>query len=364
MKNRYKLKKIAEELIGMPLAKFSSDQKLIKNHSKNNRLYYFIANDNKEYALKSYSRDKFHDRLGVEFETLNYLTKSGNFNIPEPIARSIEENCGIYSWINGEKVKNISEQEVFQVVNFIKKLNNLPKKNELNNFPSAKESCFSADIIVRQIISRYNTLNKVAPFDYNLTEFLRDDLGPLITPLINRTKKQYLNSKINFDDEIKSQYRILSPSDFGFHNSIKNNNGELYFIDFEYFGWDDPAKLIGDFLLHPAIEEINFNLKEWKLFYNLILNLFKNDPSFTERLLINLPLLTMRWSLILLNEFLPNNWERRVFSGEKKSKNVILNTQLKKARKYTSLVRWVIANDENYYLSENYIDNFYLKSFN
>jgi len=65
MNNKYKLKKIAEELIGMPLAKFSSDQKLIKNHSKNNRLYYFVANDNKEYALKSYSKDKFHNRLAV-----------------------------------------------------------------------------------------------------------------------------------------------------------------------------------------------------------------------------------------------------------------------------------------------------------
>ena len=78
---------------------------------------------------------------------------------------------------------------------------------------------------------------------------------------------------------------------------------------------------------------------------------------------MNLPLLTMRWSLILLNEFLPTNWDRRIFSGERKSKNVVLNTQLKKAKKYTRLVRWVINNDEKDYLSENYIDNFYLKSF-
>ena len=363
MNNKYKLKKIAEELIGMPLAKFSSDQKLVKNHSKNNRLYYFVANDNKEYALKSYSTDKFHNRLNVEFETLNYLTKSGNFNIPEPIARNTEENCGIYSWINGEKVKNISEIEVYQVVNFIEKLNKLSMKTKLINFPNAKEACFSADIIVRQIISRYNTLNRIAPFNNDLTEFLRDDLGPLITPLIIKTKKQYHNTTIKFEGEIENKNKILSPSDFGFHNSIKNNDGELYFIDFEYFGWDDPAKLIGDFLLHPAIQEINFYLKEWKLFYSLILNSFKKDPNFNKRLLMNLPLLTMRWSLILLNEFLPTNWDRRIFSGERKSKNVVLNTQLKKAKKYTRLVRWVINNDEKDYLSENYIDNFYLKSF-
>ena len=28
----------------------------------------------------------------------------------------------------------------------------------------------------------------------------------------------------------------------------------LVFVDFEYFGWDDPAKTIVDFLQHPAMD--------------------------------------------------------------------------------------------------------------
>src|SRR6266480_4587472 len=47
--------------------------------------------------------------------------------------------------------------------------------------------------------------------------------------------------------------RILSPSDFGFHNAIRRPDGTLAFVDFEYFGWDDPAKTIVDFLLHPGM---------------------------------------------------------------------------------------------------------------
>ncbi|PPR79039.1 MAG: hypothetical protein CFH01_00650 [Alphaproteobacteria bacterium MarineAlpha2_Bin1] len=366
MNNNYKLKKIAEELIGMPLSKFSSSQSKLKNHSKNNRLYYVVANDNKEYALKSYSKNELHEsnRLNVEFDSLNYLFNYGNFNIPRPIARSAKENCGIYSWINGEKVNNICEKDIYQVVNFIEQLYILSEKKDSFNLPNAKESCFSADVMVRQIISRYNLLNKVSPFYNELSEFLRYDFEPLLTPLLNLTKDNYRNLNLDFNNEINNKFKILSPSDFGFHNSIRNYNGKLFFIDFEYFGWDDPAKLVGDFLLHPAIEDINFLISEWKLFYKLILNTFKDDDKFSVRLLLNLPLLSMRWSLILLNEFLQNNWERRVFSGEKKLRTTILKNQLKKARKYTRLVRWSINNDKKNFLSENYIDNFYLKSFN
>ena len=48
--------------------------------------------------------------------------------------------------------------------------------------------------------------------------------------------------------------RTLSPSDFGFHNALKRPDGRLAFLDLEYFGWDDPAKTIADFLLHPGME--------------------------------------------------------------------------------------------------------------
>ena len=47
--------------------------------------------------------------------------------------------------------------------------------------------------------------------------------------------KIFQNSILKKIDEEDS---ILSPSDFGFHNIISKNQ-KLYFIDFEYAGWDD-----------------------------------------------------------------------------------------------------------------------------
>ncbi len=360
------VKKIAEELIGMPLAEFKSNQSTIKNHGKNNRLYHVVANDNSEYALKSYSQDNYHEnsRLEVEFDSLNLLNQFEVFNVPKPIAKNMRENCGIYSWINGNKVSFITNNEIDQSIEFICNLYNLPRDKNFLGFNNAKEACFSADTIVRQIISRYNRLTVQSPFNVLLSNFLRDEFEPLISPLINKVTNEYLKSGLNFDENILDKNKILSPSDFGFHNSIKSSNGKLFFIDFEYFGWDDPSKLIADFLLHPAIDDINFGLNDWKTFYKKSKNIFTDDKNFKSRLLMNLPLYAMRWALILLNEFIPNNWDRRVFSGEKNSKDIILQNQITKAKKYTRLVRWTINSKKQNYLSKNYIDNFYLKSFN
>ena len=51
--------------------------------------------------------------------------------------------------------------------------------------------------------------------------------------------------------------QVLSPSDFGFHNAILKESGDLVFLDFEYFGRDDPVKLMADFIWHPGMKLSN-----------------------------------------------------------------------------------------------------------
>ena len=119
--------------------------------------------------------------------------------------------------------------------------------------------------------------------------------------------------------------RILSPSDFGLHNTISQKN-KLYFLDFEYFGWDDPIKLICDFFWHPGN---NMSKKLKKRFLNKVINLFsKNYKNFENKLYVLLPLYGLRWSLIILNCFVKKNL-----------KNKTLETrQLRKAKKILNRV--------------------------
>jgi hypothetical protein len=42
---------------------------------------------------------------------------------------------------------------------------------------------------------------------------------------------------------------------------------------------------------------------------------FDGDPDFRRRLALLFPLVGLRWCMILLNEFLPERWQRRAFAG-------------------------------------------------
>ena len=56
--------------------------------------------------------------------------------------------------------------------------------------------------------------------------------------------------------------------------------------------------------------------------------LYGADPSFAERLDAYLPLFGLRWVLILLNEFIPERWQRRVLAGASESWTDAKATQL------------------------------------
>ena len=95
----------------------------------------------------------------------------------------------------------------------------------------------------------------------------------------------------------------MSPSDFGFHNALRKIDGSLVWLDFEYFGWDDPAKLICDFLFHPGF---NLTEKQSRQWLQGCQQIFIADSQLSERLYYSLPLYGLRWCLIILNVFLRN----------------------------------------------------------
>ena len=114
------------------------------------------------------------------------------------------------------------------------------------------------------------------------------------------------------NDKLDKLDRCISPSDFGFHNALENNNKEIYFFDFEYAGWDDPVKLIGDFFCQP---QVPVPLKYFQEFSNTVLDYSKNKEYLIARAKASFPLFQIKWCCILLNEFLPKHLGRRAFAG-------------------------------------------------
>ena len=97
-----------------------------------------------------------------------------------------------------------------------------------------------------------------------------------------------------------------SPSDFGFHNILCKDT-TLNFVDFEYAGIDDLAKLLADFSLMP---EMQLSKAHNNLFRETIISGLDVDRYFDKRLALLDFLFPVKWVCIILNVFLPEKTER------------------------------------------------------
>jgi hypothetical protein len=123
---------------------------------------------------------------------------------------------------------------------------------------------------------------------------------------------------------------VLSASDFGFHNALRRRDGRFAFVDFEYFGWDEPVKAIADVMLHPGMMLPRELAQRYRARVEAALR--DGDRGLSFRLDLLFPSIVLLWCLILLNEFLPERWTRRAMAGDRDDREAAQATQLRKAR--------------------------------
>lgn len=333
------IKTVASELIGAPV--FSARK---FSEGLNSRVYRLTCSGSKQYVAKFYFRHPtdLRDRMGVEFSCLKFLWKEGFTCIPRPIAANPETACAVYEYIDGEKIvsKRVRPRDVGVAVHFLTELKELTDKEESDHFPPASEACFSVEEAVTNIQGRIERLfrSKEDGEEYEaMRAFLKNDFLPFLARLTTWCKKKLTDSKMSFDIALKREERTLSPSDFGFHNALRNKEGRIIFFDFEYFGWDDPAKMISDFLLHPAMR-LSVKLKQQ--FASWMWRSFKEDKGLKRRIEIVYPLFGLKWCLIFLNEFVDDDLLRRDFARESPlEKRPLQRKQLAKSKRMFEAVR-------------------------
>ena len=165
---------------------------------------------------------------------------------------------------------------------------------------------------IRRRLERLREARPAGQAGADAAEFLDTRLVPLLDDVVRSGNRQLAAAGIGSDDVLAPHRRTLSPSDFGFHNAISSDAGPLVFVDFEYFGWDDPAKTVADFVLHPAM---TLRADLCRAFTAAAHDVFASDPTYRARLGAYYPLFGIKWCLILLNEFLPESILRRRFAG-------------------------------------------------
>ena len=128
---------------------------------------------------------------------------------------------------------------------------------------------------------------------------------------------------------------ILSPSDFGFHNALLDREGNVRFFDFEYAGWDDPAKLVCDFFCQV---ELPVPRRLYSSFCESIASRLPEPERVRQRIDVLFPVYQLKWCCIVLNEFLPVGQARRQFSGAYQRPARQPEMQLAKARRMLAAV--------------------------
>ena len=338
-------KHIAENLLSCPVKNIG-----LMSGGRNSQVYRLIGEDGIQYVLKAYFKhesDK-RDRLGTEYKSLCFLWKHGVRNIPKAIAAAPEYGCAIYSYVEGNKINNgdITDQDINQAVSFLNTLETFKEYTEGWNLSAASEACFSIHTIWGNVQERLSALNQCyehSPANSTLRDFIEHDFYPAKEKIDEWCRLKLNDAKISFDKKLDTTDRTLSPSDFGFHNALRVANGDLEFLDFEYFGWDDPAKMVVDMLLHPGM---TLSLSQKKCFVLGILGHFHKYSNLSERIEIVYPLFGLKWCLILLNEFLPERLMLRKFAGISTNDHQALQSvQLNKAR---TLLNKVIHEYENF----------------
>jgi hypothetical protein len=269
---------------------------------RNSRVYKGYAEAGNEFALKIYPADTAHDRLRSEYDGMRTIHSKCTPKAPVPIGVNRGLEATVFGWVDGETISKPAFEDIDQAVEFLSSLDQCRHKIEFDNFPCASAACLSGKQIEEQINSRLELL--LTEQNKSLTLFLNKDFFVAFEQVLERAKAMWPNRE--YDMIINRDQQILSPSDFGFHNALRKKNGSLVFLDFEYFGWDDPVKLMCDFAFHPGM---SLSMEMRRYWYQESLKLY--GEGLIPRLNASWPLYGLCWVLILLNEFRGNIWKRR-----------------------------------------------------
>lgn len=303
---------------------------------RNNRVFCVVHENGLKALLKAYFQhpNDLRNRLRTEYSFMNFAWNHNIRCLPRPISADFKNNLGLYEFIEGRQLDSfeINDEKIKQALIFFFEINKYKNAPEAKKLPIASEACFSIKEHISAINSRVKKLEKIDDVEANRKAlfFIKNELLPKWEKTIEHVNKYMHQFNIEPDENMSKNEICISPSDFGYHNALLKEN-RLHFIDFEYAGWDDPAKMVCDFFCQP---EVKVPFKYFDSFVEAVGNMATDPLKFKQKINALLPLYKIKWCCILLNEFLEIGSERRNFAYGMNDLQQEKINQLEKARRY------------------------------
>jgi hypothetical protein len=281
---------------------------------RNNQVFRLEMESGAPLVLKRYffdSRDG-RDRCGAEWNFLDRAWRNGIRAIPQPFVRDEAAHAALYSFLPGRKLTaaELTPAQVDAAADFVLAINATPHRHAA----PASEACFCiADhlAIVERRLNRLAELDPEAPHRAKAERFVSRQLRPVWEAVRLHVTRESRKLGLDIDRRLRDSECCLSPSDFGFHNALAAEDGRISFLDFEYAGQDDPAKLVVDFFSQP---QIPVPLRYFDGFVARLALGLRFDTSMKARCRLLLDTCRIKWVCIMLNDFLPIDAARRSFA--------------------------------------------------
>jgi len=281
---------------------------------KNNQVYRVETEAGTPLVLKRYFTDPRdpRDRLGAEWDFLKHAWSHGIRAVPEPLACDAVSHAGLYGFVQGRKLlaSELTPAHIDAAIDFVLSVNARPRAL----LAPGSEACFTlAEHIstVERRVERLAMLDPDAPHAKEAQSFVSTRLLPAWNVVKSRLAADAHAAGLAMEQVLSPDDCCLSPSDFGFHNALIDDAGKVTFLDFEYAGRDDPAKLVSDFFCQP---EIPVPLDYHAIFIARMAEGFGLDEAGRARCRMLLDAYRIKWTCIILNDFLPLGAARRAFA--------------------------------------------------
>ena len=304
----------------------------------NNRVYH-VQSGGRDYLLKSYFRHAkdTRDRLASEYSFLTYAGAAGIDAVPKIYGCDREAGFGLYEFVRGRKIApdELQDGHVRAALEFFQELNRHRDMEQGRALEVASEACFSLAEHLETVDRRVNRLTDPAFLeaeadgtqDREARTFVRERLVPRWREL-KASLEERAAANPRLSDDLPAADRCISPSDFGFHNALLTEEGRVVFLDFEYAGLDDPAKMVGDFFSQPEVM-IPDTCYPW--FSEAVASGMSRPELERERFRMLLPVYRLKWCCIILNVFLRVDASRRNFADGNQDFEQVKERQLAKA---------------------------------
>ncbi len=273
------------------------------------------------------------DRLGTEYAFLECVSKAGIDCVPAPLNRDDRSGIALYEFVEGRKPRpgEVGDAQVAQALGFFRRLNDSNTRRLAAALPDASEARFGIAEQLQLVEDRVDRLAAI-PVSSCVDEqamALGSDLRERWVDIRERVRGQCAGLGLDLQATLTADERCLSASDFGFHNAIEMPTGKIVFIDFEYAGWDDPAKALCDFFSQPSVP---VPLDYFDGFLASALSYSPDADRLARRARLLLPVFRMKWCCIMMNDFLPGAFQRRRFADPAIDATTRKQIQLDKAR--------------------------------